>query len=53
MYINYRKYIIYKINEKYCLDAQKVFVQSRNLASKIKNTCETYLFMLEQNVFIV
>ena len=34
MYINYRKYIIYKINEKYCLDAQKVFVQKKYLKKK-------------------
>jgi len=36
----------------YRLDAQKIFVQSRNLASKIRNTCETRLFMLEHNVFM-
>jgi len=35
------------------LDAQKVFVQSRNLVYKIKNTCEAHLYILEQNEFIV
>ena len=30
---------------------RKVF--SRNLAFKIRNTCKVWLFMLEQNVFIV
>ena len=35
-------------------ECQKVFVQSRNLISKVRNTCETCLYvMLEQNAFII
>ena len=49
MCINYTKYITWKISEKlYCLNTQKIFVQTKNLASKIKNICEAcILFMLE------
>ena len=40
---------------KILLFAQKfitIFIQSRNLAFKIRNTCEARLFMLEQNIFV-
>jgi len=32
------------------MDAQKLFVQSRKLASKIRNTFNTRSLILEQNV---
>jgi len=54
MCINYKKHHLknkQKLKIINCLDAQKVFVQARNLISKIRNTC--FFFMLEQNVFIV
>ena len=54
MCINYTKYITWKISEKlYCLNAQKIFVQTKNLASKIKNICKAcILFMLEYIYYI-
>jgi len=58
MCINYTKYIIRKISENKKLYelfecSKSIHIQTRNLAFKIRNTCEACLFILEQNVFIV